>query len=292
MKLKGMDNLRAKLPGYPGRKIFLLPLRGLVAAIIAYSFLILMDFLPRLLPECPLLGILEPFLPVLGSLIVGGIAIRLIALVWIRRESMKAELGDLAYQKMIPKGAMGVAMIPVLILHGFTSVRSIPIWAPVTPVNGLTIQFSQSLLPLVGITGMLDIWLRLLSGGFFLLVGMIVVRRAIQTFGIDYMTVLYLYFPEESEVKEHDIYSIVRHPTYMAGVIMAGAGMFFRCSVYSIMFFFIVYLVFKIHIRREEEELIERFGEGYQEYRERTPGLYVRPKDIPSLIRFLRVKEE
>jgi protein-S-isoprenylcysteine O-methyltransferase Ste14 len=291
MKLKGMDNLRAKLPGYPGKRIFLLPLRGVIVGVIAYCFLILMDFLPRIFPEVSLLVVLEPFLPVLGSIIVAAISIRLIALIWIRRDSMKAELGDLAYQKMIPKGVMGVAMVPSVIIHGFTSVRSLPPWNPIAPVNDLTTLFSQSLLPFLGITGNLDILLRILFGGFFLLVGMLIVRSSILTFGIDYMVVLYLYFPEESEVQEHDIYSIVRHPAYMSGVIMAGAAMFFRCSVYSALFFLVVYLVFKIHLRREEAELIERFGEGYEQYRKRVPGLYVRPRDIPSLIRFLRVKE-
>ena len=287
MKLKGIDNLRAKLPGYPGKKIYLLPLRGFVAAAFAYGFLILMDFLPRLFPEVSLLEMLEPILPVVGSIIVASISIRLIALVWNRREEMKTELGDLAYQKMIPKGVMGVAMIIPLVIHCFTSVRSLPPWSPVTPVNEWTILFSRSLLPFLGITGDVDVWLRIILGGFFLLTGMAIVRSAVLTFGIDYMMVLYLYFPEESEVKEHDIYSVVRHPTYMAGVIMAGAGMFFRCSLYSIVFFLIVYLVFKIHLRKEEGELIERFGEGYQQYSERVPALYVHPKNLKMLIKFL-----
>jgi len=42
--------------------------------------------------------------------------------------------------------------------------------------------------------------------------------RAISVFGIDYMAVVYLYFPEESEVIENETYSVLRHPTY-AGLI-------------------------------------------------------------------------
>jgi len=158
------------------------------------------------------------------------------------------------------------------------------------PENDLTTQFSQSLLPLLGITGELDILIRLILTGFFTIVGILVVRSSIMTFGIDYMTVVYLYFPEESEVQEHEIYSIVRHPTYMAGVILGGAAMFFRCSAYSILFALIVYLIFKVHIRREEAELIERFGDGYSEYRKKVPALYVRVKDLKSLIKFLTSK--
>ncbi len=285
MKLKGMEKLREKLPGYPGKKIALLPLRGLVAAILAYSFLILMDILPRLFPDVVLLILLEPILPILGSFIIAALSLWLIALMWRRKDRMKAEYGNLAYQKMIPNGVMGVMIVPAVIFHAFTSIRSLP---PGPPVNDLTTQFSQSLLPLLGITGELDIWIRLILSGFFMIVGLLVVRSSIMTFGIDYMTVLYLYFPEESEVQEHEIYSIVRHPAYMAGVILGGAAMFFRFSIYSMLFALIVYLIFKVHIRREEGELIERFGAGYAEYRKRVPALCVHPRNLRLFIKFIR----
>ncbi|TFG30127.1 isoprenylcysteine carboxylmethyltransferase family protein [Candidatus Thorarchaeota archaeon] len=287
MKLKGMDKLRGKLPGYPGKRIFLLPLRGLVGAVLAYSFLIFLDILPRLFPDIAFLVLLEPILPILGSLVIGALAVSLIAMIWKKRDPMKVEYGDLAYQKVIPKGVMGVMMIPSVVFHAATSIRSLP---PVLPVNDLTTQFSQSLLPLLGITGDLDILIRLALAGFFAIVGMLVIRSSILTFGIDYMTVVYLYFPEESEIQEHEIYSIVRHPAYMSGVILGGAAMFFRCSVYSILIFLIAYLIFKVHIRREEAELIDRFGEGYREYKQKVPGLYVRPRDLMTFIRFLFTK--
>ncbi len=287
MKLKGIDKFREKTPGYPGNKVALLLLRGFVAAILAYLFLILFDILPRLLPGIYFLFLLEPILPVVGSFIIGTIAIRMVASMWTRREQMKAEYGNLAYQKMIPKGFTGVMIIPSVILHAFTSIRSLP---PGSPVNDLTTQFSQSLLPLLGITGQVDIWIRLIFSAFFVIVGLLVIRSSVLTFGIDYMTVVYLYFPEESEVQEHEIYSIVRHPVYMGAVILGGAAVFFRCSVYSIIFCLIVYLIFKIHIRTEEGELIERFGNGYAEYRKKVPALYVHPRNLKSFIKFLNPK--
>ena len=115
-----------------------------------------------------------------------------------------------------------------------------------------------------------------------MIVGLLVIRSSVLTFGIDYMTVVYLYFPEESEVQEHEIYSIVRHPVYMGALILGGAAVFFRCSVYSILFCLIVYLIFKVHIRTEEGELIERFGDGYAEYRKKVPALYVHPRNLKS----------
>ncbi len=46
MQIRGMDKIREKLPDYPGRRIALLPLRGLVVAVLGYAFLITMDVVP------------------------------------------------------------------------------------------------------------------------------------------------------------------------------------------------------------------------------------------------------
>jgi len=186
---------------------------------------------------------------------------------------------------MISKGAIGIGLILPVIFHAATSIHLLP---PVQPVNDLTNLFSSLLLPMLGVTPELDFWLRLILSGIMFVVGMLIVRSTILTFGIDYMAVVYLFFPEESEVQDHEIYSVVRHPVYMGGIILGAAAMIFNFSVYSILFFVIVYLIFKVQIRREERELIERFGDGYAEYREKVPGLYVRPRDFRSLFKFLR----
>jgi protein-S-isoprenylcysteine O-methyltransferase Ste14 len=108
------------------------------------------------------------------------------------------------------------------------------------------------------------------------------------TFGIDYMAVVYLYFPEESEIQDHAIYSVIRHPTYLGAALLGAAGLFFRFSVYSILFFVIIYLILRFQISREEKELIERFGNGYDDYRKRVPALLVSPSKIREYFRFLR----
>ena len=287
MKFKGIDKLREKLPAYPGKRIFLLPLRGVVGAVLAYSILILIDILPRLFPDMALLVILEPILPILGTLFFGILAVQLIALLWKKRNQMKQEYGDLAYQMMIPKGVMGVMLIPSVIFHAATSIRSLPFGVP---VNDWTTQFSQSLLPLLGIPSEIDVLLRLILSGVVVILGLLVIRSAILTFGIDYMMVVYLYFPEESEVQNHEIYSVVRHPTYMGGVILAVAAMVFRCSVYSILLGIIGFLIFRVHLFREEAELLDRFGEGYGDYMKNVPALHVRIRDLKSLVKFLRVR--
>ncbi|NHJ14168.1 MAG: hypothetical protein EAX95_10860 [Candidatus Thorarchaeota archaeon] len=285
MKLKGMDKLREKLPAYPGRRIFLLPIRGLFAAIIGYCFLILLDIVPRLFGSVEVLVPIEPFLPILGSLLMLVMAHILIGKLWRKRDEMKAKYGDLAYQRMIQTGVIGVFLVPPLVFHQFTSIRSLP---PGTPVNPLTVQWSQSLLPLVGTPLFLDILLRVSFSGFFILLGALTVRSSILTFGIDYMTVVYLYFPEESEIQEHEIYSVVRHPAYFGGVLLGLAGLAFRFSVYSILIFLIVYATFWYQTIREERELIQRFGDSFQEYRTRVPRLHISVRNIGKYFRFLK----
>ena len=201
VRLKGADKLRAKLPDYSGRRIGLIPLRGFVAAIIGYSFMILFDVCARVFTELPFLGIIEPFLPFVGTILVGGTGILFLRRIWNRRDEMKTEYGDLAYQKMFPTGVVGISLLGSFIIHAFTSIRSLP---PGVPVNPVTTLWSQSILHMIGLPSVIDIVIRLVLSTIFLLIGILLMRSAVLTFGIDNMTVVYLYFPEESEIQENE----------------------------------------------------------------------------------------
>lgn len=285
MQLKGLDQLREKLPNYPGKRIVFLPLRGIVAAVVAYMFLIVLDVLPRLFGDVAGLVIIEPFLPFIGSVFIGWLSFWLIGRVWNQREKLKAEYGNLAYQHIIPTGVVGVALIPPIVFHAFTSISSLP---PVPPASELTVLWSQSLLSLIGIPSEIDFALRVLFAGALIVLGILVVRSAINTFGVDYMTVVYLYFPEESEVQNHQIYSVLRHPTYFGAMLFGLAALAFQFSVYSISIFVVVYLLLRMHIRREEKELVERFGESYSDYMKAVPALHIRLRQVRTFFKFLR----
>jgi protein-S-isoprenylcysteine O-methyltransferase Ste14 len=287
MQFKGMDKLHEKLPNYLGKRIYIFPLVGLVSALVGYVFLITLDIIPRVFSGVEFLVFLEPYIPLLGTLFLGSVSFWIIGLLWRKRESMKERYGNLAYQHMIRYGVIGVFLVPPLVFHAFTSIRSLP---PGPPANPLTIQWSSSLLPLLGIPLELDVWSRVLVSGVFILFGALTVRSALLTFGLDYMTVVYLYYPEESEVVDHEIYSVVRHPAYLGGALLAVAALVFRFSVYSILIGIMTYLVFRLQAWREEKELVDRFGESYRTYMKRIPALYVRFRDIPTYLRFLRVK--
>ncbi|NHI89417.1 MAG: isoprenylcysteine carboxylmethyltransferase family protein [Candidatus Thorarchaeota archaeon] len=285
MKIKGFDKVREKLPAYAGTRIAVLPLRGALAALLAYVFLVSISILPRMFSSITLLVVLEPFLPMLGALFIAALGLWLIWGVWNKRDQMKKKYGNLGYQKIIPRGVTGVFMVPPLVFLAFTSISALP---PVPSTNPIVIQWSTSLLQLIGIAPVVDIWFRIVVAGVLIILGVLTVRSALETFGIDYMLVVYLYFPEESEIQEHEIYSVVRHPTYLGGVLLATAGLFFGLSVYSIFFGLLTYLVFRLQIWKEEKELVERFGEGYNEYRKKVPALLIRPSKIKAYFRFLR----
>jgi len=286
MQFKGLDKLHEKLPNYPGKRIALFPLIGIVTSLLGYGFLIALDILPRVYSSVEVLVAIEPYIPILGSLFLATIAFLLIGTLWSKRDSMKEKYGDLAYQRMIPRGVIGVFLIPPLVFHAFTSIRSLP---PGPPANTLTTQVSTPLLQLLGIPLEIDIWLRMIISGLFIVFGALTVRSALLTFGLDYMTVVYLYFPEESEVVDHEIYSVVRHPAYFGGVLLAVASLVFRFTIYSIILCILTYLVFRLQARREEKELVNRFGDSYRAYMKRVPALYVRLRDIPTYLRFLKI---
>lgn len=284
MKLKGIDKLREKLPGYPGKRIAVLPTIALLAFLLGLAFMLTMDTIPRVMPGTLLLAELEPLLPVTGSVICVGTGILFVRLVWTKREKAKAELGELAYQRMVFRGLTGVSLLLSAVIHGFVSVRSLP---PAPPVNEITTQLSTSFLSLIGVPLAVDIGLRIVGCAVFIILAMLTVNRALFTFGLDYMIVLYLYFPEESEIQSHEIYSVIRHPTYFSIILFGLAAIFGRMSVYSIVFGFVLFLGLLAHIRLEEAELVERFGNSYLEYMKRVPGFYIRPRDIGSYFRFL-----
>lgn len=69
------------------------------------------------------------------------------------------------------------------------------------------------------------------------------------------------------------VYSVVRHPQYLGG-LLAHVGISFLLSVwYSLLFTpLMVVLVFLIS-RKEEEELVREFGKEYEDYKEKVPML-------------------
>jgi protein-S-isoprenylcysteine O-methyltransferase Ste14 len=101
------------------------------------------------------------------------------------------------------------------------------------------------------------------------------------------MALVYIYYPEESELKENEIYSIVRHPTYFAIMLVAFGGWLGYLSVYAFTSFVLFVLGINFHLKFvEEKELIERFGQGYHDYKKKVP-IIVKPNKLPVLFKFI-----
>jgi protein-S-isoprenylcysteine O-methyltransferase Ste14 len=128
----------------------------------------------------------------------------------------------------------------------------------------------------------------LILGWYLTIVGGILALRSISVFGVDYLTLLYVYYPEESRVIDSSIYSILRHPIYSAVLHLCVGLAFINSNANSIAFTIFAPLLFFGWARLvEEKELIERFGQSYLDYRKRVPAFWPRPRDIGKFFAFL-----
>ncbi len=286
MKMKGLDKLVEKIPAYSGYRIILLPLWAMTVALLGYVFLLFIDIAPRICTPASILLIqIEPVVPILGSLIISVTSSMLLSSVWKNRDDLRERFGALAYQRIIPRGLSGIALIATLFLHTATDISTLP---PVRPLNSLTTDWSRSLLLFIGVTTeMNDIWVRIVLSVSILTLGTLTMYSALMTFGIDYMAIVYLYFPEESDIQDNEIYSVMRHPTYFGILLLGLAAFMFQFSVYSAIMFTLLFAIIRLQIVREERELIERFGQSYLDYRSVTPALHVPLRKMGAFFRFI-----
>ncbi|MHA2074760.1 MAG: methyltransferase [Candidatus Hodarchaeales archaeon] len=240
MHIKGTEKFREKLPSYSGRKIIFIPLVALLAGCLNLTFLVLMYVLPSLQPSNQFLIIIEPLLPIIGQIISITLGFIFISRVWSKRERLLSESRETAYQKGIIIGFIGIPILIVTVLH-----RLVPIelfWDPINPIT----QALAS--PLFLENQSLSI-VTFIFGLIITLIGFLTGIRAFAVFGIDYMALVYIYYPDESELKENQIYSIVRHPTYFAVMLIALGGWIGYLSMYAFTSFMLFVIGINIHLK-------------------------------------------
>lgn len=125
-------------------------------------------------------------------------------------------------------------------------------------------------------------------GWFLLFTGVLLWLRSILAFGIDNLTMLYVYFPEDGQLVHHSIYDILRHPIYGAAVRIAWG----LALVHATWFALTLALIFAIGMWGwvrlvEEKELLARFDGAYADYRRRVPAFWPRIADTGEFFRFL-----
>ena len=142
--------------------------------------------------------------------------------------------------------------------------------------------------------GIPDLWWKpiLVGLGWVLtLTGVLLWIRTVTTFGVDNLTMLYVYFPSESRMSDSKIYQILRHPIYSAALSIGVGLAMVHANWYSLLVALFLPVFFIGWVRLvEEKELLERFPD-YSEYRKRVPPFLPRLRDYPGFFRFLILGE-
>ena len=284
-----MDRFHEHLPDYPEKKIRFFARLAAISALLGMFFMLVMDGIFRLLLFGDLLIILSPFGPILGVGIVELTGFLLVYKFWKKKNKLLKKLSNKAYQKALKYALIGIPFIIINMVHTYFPTDLL---IPISSVDYVTGFLSRSLTEIFIGFSILDITIRSIIGLLSLIVGIITTFRTISVFGMDYMGLVYVYYPEESEVQHHEIYSILRHPTYFALFILGLGGVIIRFSLYSIIFYVMLICGMMIHIYYvEEKELINRFGDSYKKYQKNVPAILIKPKDIGRFIKFLIGKQ-
>ncbi|MHA1674621.1 MAG: methyltransferase family protein [Promethearchaeota archaeon] len=292
MKMPGFDGLKVHLPDYNEKQVKLLVARlpGIMMLVFIFSFFL--DFSCRLiyqLIELPWLISIEPIVPIINSIlfVFGGSQIAQIG--FRRKQKLMKKDRERAYQKVAKPVFNGIGMAFGGLLYALLPHSSLPFGITTNnpPINDLTAKFSESLL-ITWLGFSWEIYFRFIIGIIILAIALGTAMRALKEFGVDNATLVYVYYPESSKIVNNDIYSIVRHPMYMGVILISLSGVFLHFSIYSYIHFLITVIAFAYHIFiMEEKELIERFGDSYQEYQKEVPALIIRPKNWGKLVKFI-----
>lgn len=290
MNFHGVKEWRNHLPELNGKKIAIIPIIILLTLSSTWALYFILDNLARWFPD-PSLTTLEPWFPFIGPIVALTCAYLMVYSVWYRREKLLASDKVTAYGKAFIYGLAGVSIILATTIHLFDPM----IWFPLhlislpPPYNPLTSTLASSVWDLLAGHNLTSTpLLQVILGTAVFVFGLLIALRSVETFGFDYATVIYLYYPEESQLIDHKIYSIVRNPIYLAAITIGLGGLIFRCSIYTTLVWVFLLLVFVIHIRFvEDRELVERFGDSFRDYQRRVPSLIVYPRNWDKLVLFL-----
>lgn len=286
MPLKGLDRFRQKIPALSGKRIVILPIFLLLMAAVAFFTYITFDSLPASSISSVVIAALYPLF---GVILIISIGFILVWQMWFWRNRLKVKYGQTSYQRIFLVGFGGVVWILTVAINQYIPYY---LFAPTFWSNSPLKFMATPIETYMGIVAPAILIIRCIVAVILLLTGLMMVIRAIQVFGIDYMVVLYLYFPEESKIQKNEIYSVLRHPTYAGALIIGLGGTFLIFTGFSFLAYLAFLGAFYIHIRFiEERELIKRFGNSYSDYRKEVPAFFVSPTKLRPFLRFLTKNE-
>lgn len=279
--MKGKAEFQKHFPDYPAKRIYL----GIIPFILSLILFLTLYFLSFLIPgklrSIPWIASFEPFFPLVVSVLTIITGFYLIESLWRLKMRYLRKYRERALQKMYLRVLTGIPCIFSLFIHNFY-----PPWKYLPARSELT-AFLTTPLPLMLDTFYLP-WI--VTGCFFISAGVLTIYRTLNTFGLDYMGLVYLYYPEESEVQNHKIYSVLRHPAYFSLFLIGLGNLLVHMTLYQAadLLFFITAMSFHLHFY-EEKELVSRFGDSYITYRNSVPWLY--PGSLKKYFFYLMGKE-
>lgn len=126
---------------------------------------------------------------------------------------------------------------------------------------------------------------------YLLITGALLWVRAVMVFGVDNLSLMYIYFPEEGRLVNADIYNLIRHPVYSAVLRIALALVLLRGSALALFAGVMSLLSMRAWVYFvEERELLERIGAVYERYRSSTPAFFnLNPNVWPRIWRFMAI---
>lgn len=83
---------------------------------------------------------------------------------------------------------------------------------------------------------------------------------------------------KEQKLVKTGIYAKVRHPIYLSCLILSMGFTLIAGNLYGLLFFILFLVALVTRIKKEERELIARFGEEYKQYSKETPLLIPKMK--------------
>jgi len=251
MELKGMEQLRRRVPDLAStRGALRIGLYALGWVLLVTLYFIFTDRIPTWSID--------------SQIIVMALGYLVLSLFFSRKKAYQEKYKELAY-----RNAVAHYGIPGLMLVFGAAAHAAYMNGPFIPRGWWTTVFVT-------------------LGWLMVIVGAALFLRAVQAFGVDNLTMLYVYYPEEGRIMDTSIYGVLRHPVYAGALrVIIGLGLL-NGNGNSIVFILILPILLTGWIRLvEEKELLERFGASYADYRKRVPAFWPHWRDLGTFFGFL-----
>jgi protein-S-isoprenylcysteine O-methyltransferase Ste14 len=251
MNINGLESLRRHVPELQAQGGLLLAISSFFAIFIATSlfFLLVDNRFSEWMPD--------------GEIVILALGLLIMSRFFSQKKIYQQKYGELAFRNaFIHFNLPGLGIVFASIVHlGYMFGVEIP-----------------------------DLWWKSILVGIgwvFVLIGVLLWIRTVITFGVDNLTMLYVYFPSESKMSDSKIYRILRHPIYSAALSIGAGLAMVHANWYSLLVALILPVFFFGWVRLiEEKELIERFP-NYSDYRKHVPAFFPRVHDYPGFFSFL-----